>query len=91
MIMREASWAVSRLGRIDRQQDLKPSQQLRAQVLKWLTLGVGDVEGIISASPHTHHREGEEGGYMLDVVCPEPRYGMHVGVFSAVHDGPNAV
>lgn len=52
-----------------------------------------------SQPPHTHQREGEEGEEgekgggvaSLDVVYAEPRYGMHVGVFSAVHGGPNAV
>lgn len=84
--MLEPGWPVASLGQLDGQQDLKPSRQLSAQV--------ADLEGVegISASAISHQREGEgEERCMLDVVYPEPRYGMHVGVFCAVHGEPNAV
>ena len=74
--------SITPLEQLGGQQDLKPSQQLR--------FPVADLEVVEGISASTVSARAK-GGYMLDVVCPEPRYGMHVGVFSAVHSGPNAV
>lgn len=54
---------------------------------------MADLEGVegISASAISARAKAGRGGCMLDVVHPEPRYGLHVGVFSAVHGWPNAV
>lgn len=43
--------------------------------------GVEGVEGISASAISARAKRGWRGYMLLDVVCPEPRYGMHVGVF----------
>lgn len=86
MIMRGPSWSITPLERIGGQHNSKPSQQLMAQVAD--PEGVEGVEGISASPPSAPARgrgrgRGGGGGCTLDVVYSEPRYGMHVGVFSA--------